>query len=177
MWPSPSATWFISNQRPLPYRAVHASRHSRRVADGAALFFLWPQSGGDGSVQPATKAGLRPLSSSACCRGSPGSSCSSPPSFHCRRFLFGGFHLTRVWHFAAMCGLLAFVPGRQIMVLYGWSNFFSMLSGWKREPVYRENRNQTGVMGDGPLRLPLGQAAIRCGERKEVKGRSAARTC
>jgi Ni/Fe-hydrogenase b-type cytochrome subunit len=54
-------------------------------------------------------------------------------------FLFGGFHLTRVWHFAAMCGFLAFVPGHLIMVvLHGWANFYSMLSGWKREPEYQE---------------------------------------
>jgi Ni/Fe-hydrogenase b-type cytochrome subunit len=54
-------------------------------------------------------------------------------------FLFGGFHLTRIWHFAAMCGFLAFIPGHLIMVLlHGWSNFLSMLSGWKREPEYQE---------------------------------------
>jgi hypothetical protein len=34
---------------------------------------------------------------------------------------------------------LAFIPGHLIMVvLHGWSNFFSMLSGWKREPEYQE---------------------------------------
>lgn len=54
-------------------------------------------------------------------------------------FLFGGFHLARVWHFAAMCGFLAFIPGHLIMVvLHGWANFFAMLSGWKREPEYQE---------------------------------------
>jgi Ni/Fe-hydrogenase b-type cytochrome subunit len=54
-------------------------------------------------------------------------------------FLFGGFHLTRVWHFAAMCGFLAFIPGHLIMVLlHGWSNFYAMLSGWKREPEYQK---------------------------------------
>jgi thiosulfate reductase cytochrome b subunit len=53
--------------------------------------------------------------------------------------LFGGFHLTRIWHFAAMCGFLAFIPGHLIMVaLHGWANFFSMFSGWKREPEYQE---------------------------------------
>jgi Ni/Fe-hydrogenase b-type cytochrome subunit len=53
-----------------------------------------------------------------------------PTQFSWLAFLFGGFHLTRVWHFAAMCGFLAFIPGHLIMVLlHGWSNFFSMLSG------------------------------------------------
>jgi Ni/Fe-hydrogenase b-type cytochrome subunit len=60
-----------------------------------------------------------------------------PVQFSWLAFLFGGFHLTRVWHFAAMCGFLAFIPGHLIMVaLHGWSNFFSMLSGWKRDPEY-----------------------------------------
>ena len=62
-----------------------------------------------------------------------------PTQFSWLAFLFGGFHLTRIWHFAAMCGFLAFIPGHLIMVvLHGWSNFFSMLSGWKREPEYQE---------------------------------------
>jgi Ni/Fe-hydrogenase b-type cytochrome subunit len=62
-----------------------------------------------------------------------------PTQFSWLAFLFGGFHLTRIWHFAAMCGFLAFIPGHLIMVaLHGWSNFYSMLSGWKREPEYQE---------------------------------------
>lgn len=62
-----------------------------------------------------------------------------PSQFSWLAFLLGGFHLTRIWHFAAMCGFLAFIPGHLIMVvLHGWSNFFSMLTGWKREPEYQE---------------------------------------
>lgn len=62
-----------------------------------------------------------------------------PAQFSWLAFLFGGFHLTRGWHFAAMCGFLAFIPGHLIMVaLHGWSNFCAMLSGWKREPEYQE---------------------------------------
>jgi Ni/Fe-hydrogenase b-type cytochrome subunit len=45
----------------------------------------------------------------------------------------GGLRLTRVWHFAAMIGLLGFIPGHLIMVaLHGWSNFASMWSGSRR---------------------------------------------
>jgi thiosulfate reductase cytochrome b subunit len=52
-------------------------------------------------------------------------------------WVFGGFHWTRVWHFAAMCGLLAFIPGHLVMVaLHGWSNFAAMFTGWKRNPEY-----------------------------------------
>src|SRR3981081_4250578 len=62
-----------------------------------------------------------------------------PVQFSWLAFLFGGFHLTRVWHFAAMCGFLAFIPGHLIMVvLHGWANFYSMLSGWKREAERQE---------------------------------------
>jgi Ni/Fe-hydrogenase b-type cytochrome subunit len=62
-----------------------------------------------------------------------------PAQFPWLAFLFGGFHFVRGWHFFAMCGFLAFIPGHLIMVvLHGWSNFYSILSGWKREPEYQE---------------------------------------
>jgi thiosulfate reductase cytochrome b subunit len=51
--------------------------------------------------------------------------------------LLGGFRFARIWHFGAMCGLLAFLPGHLLMVaLHGWNNFFSMITGWKRDPDY-----------------------------------------
>ena len=60
-----------------------------------------------------------------------------PAQFAWLAFLIGGFHLARIWHFAAMCGFLAFIPGHLIMVLvHGWDNFFAMLSGWKKRPEY-----------------------------------------
>jgi Ni/Fe-hydrogenase b-type cytochrome subunit len=47
--------------------------------------------------------------------------------------LLGGMRFVRIWHFAAMCGLLAFIPGHLVMVaIHGWSNFASMWTGWKR---------------------------------------------
>lgn len=62
-----------------------------------------------------------------------------PAQFSWLAFLFGGYHLARIWHFAAMCGFVAFIPGHLIMVaVHGWSNFYSMLAGWKREPEYGE---------------------------------------
>jgi Ni/Fe-hydrogenase b-type cytochrome subunit len=52
-------------------------------------------------------------------------------------WMFGGFHWTRIWHFGALCGFAAFIPGHLIMVaLHGWTNFTAMLTGWKREPEY-----------------------------------------
>ena len=45
-------------------------------------------------------------------------------------WLLGGMRATRIWHFAAMTWLLAFVPGHLIMVaLHGWSNFSAMWTG------------------------------------------------
>lgn len=55
----------------------------------------------------------------------------------------GGYSLVRVWHFIAMCGFLAFIPGHLLMVtLHGWSNFVSMLVGWKRDPEYHAHRTE-----------------------------------
>lgn len=51
--------------------------------------------------------------------------------------LCGGFGAVRLMHFAAMCGLLAFIPGHLLMVaLHGWNNLRSMLIGLKRDPEY-----------------------------------------
>ncbi len=51
--------------------------------------------------------------------------------------LVGGFGMVRVCHFAAMIGFLSFIPGHLVMVaLHGWNNFYSMLTGWKRNPEY-----------------------------------------
>jgi Ni/Fe-hydrogenase b-type cytochrome subunit len=45
-------------------------------------------------------------------------------------YALGGFRLTRIWHFVAMCGLLAFIPGHLVMVaVHGWRNFASMWTG------------------------------------------------
>jgi len=60
-----------------------------------------------------------------------------PVQFRWLAFVFGGFHLTRIWHFLTMCGFLLFITGHLVMVLlHGWNNFFSMLSGWKKGPEY-----------------------------------------
>jgi len=49
----------------------------------------------------------------------------------------GGFHLARVWHFVSMWAILLFALGHLVMViLHGWNNFVSMLTGWKVDPEY-----------------------------------------
>jgi Ni/Fe-hydrogenase b-type cytochrome subunit len=61
----------------------------------------------------------------------------NPVQFSWLAWLMGGFSLARVWHFVAMCGFLAFIPGHLVMVaIHGWKNFVSMLIGWKRDPEY-----------------------------------------
>ena len=61
----------------------------------------------------------------------------NPVQFSLLASLIGGFHWARVWHFCVLCALLLFVLGHLIMViLHGWNNFTSMLTGWKRDPEY-----------------------------------------
>jgi len=61
----------------------------------------------------------------------------NPVQFSLLAALMGGFHWARVWHFCILCALLLFVLGHLIMViLHGWNNFTSMLTGWKRNPDY-----------------------------------------
>ena len=61
----------------------------------------------------------------------------NPVQFSFLASLMGGFHLARLWHFCVLCALLPFVLGHLIMViLHGWNNFMSMLTGWKRNPEY-----------------------------------------
>ena len=59
----------------------------------------------------------------------------NPVQFSLLATLMGGFHWARVWHFCVLCALLLFALGHLIMViLHGWNNFTSMLTGWKRNP-------------------------------------------
>ena len=60
-----------------------------------------------------------------------------PVQFSWLGALMGGFHYARGWHFFAMWAILAFVLGHLVMVvLHGWNNFMSMLTGWKKDPDY-----------------------------------------
>jgi Ni/Fe-hydrogenase b-type cytochrome subunit len=60
-----------------------------------------------------------------------------PVQFSWLAWMMGGFHLARLWHFLIMWAMLAFVFGHLVMVvLHGWNNFISMLTGWKKDPEY-----------------------------------------
>ena len=60
-----------------------------------------------------------------------------PVQFSWLARLMGGFHWARFLHFLVMWAILGFVFGHLVMVvLHGWSNFVSMLTGWKKDPDY-----------------------------------------
>ncbi len=60
-----------------------------------------------------------------------------PVQFSWLAWMMGGFHWARIWHFAVMWAILFFVLGHLVMVvLHGWNNFVSMLTGWKKDPEY-----------------------------------------
>ncbi|MGA2696788.1 MAG: cytochrome b/b6 domain-containing protein [Terriglobales bacterium] len=60
-----------------------------------------------------------------------------PAQFSWLAWLMGGFHYARIWHFAVMWAIIFFIFGHLVMViLHGWSNFVSMLTGWKTNPDY-----------------------------------------
>lgn len=61
----------------------------------------------------------------------------NPVQFSGLAWLLGGFHLARLWHFAALCSIAGFLVGHLVMVtLHGWNNLVSMITGWKRNPEY-----------------------------------------
>jgi thiosulfate reductase cytochrome b subunit len=61
-----------------------------------------------------------------------------PVQFSWLAWLLGGFHLARVWHFVVMWAIVFFLLGHLVMVVvHGWNNFMSMLTGWKTNPTPR----------------------------------------
>ena len=46
--------------------------------------------------------------------------------------LFGGYDAARIWHFVFTAGFVVFFAGHILMVIIaGWSNFVSIVTGWK----------------------------------------------
>jgi len=61
-----------------------------------------------------------------------------PVQFSWLAWMMGGFHYARIWHFLVMWTIIFFLFGHLVMViLHGWNNFVSMLTGWKQNPEYR----------------------------------------
>ncbi len=59
-----------------------------------------------------------------------------PAQFWWLSWPMGGYHLARIWHFFAMWDLSPSSPAISSWLLHGWNNFYSMITGWKREPEY-----------------------------------------
>ena len=56
-----------------------------------------------------------------------------PVQFNTITELCGGYDTARVLHFGCMAGLVMFFAGHLFMVIIsGWSNFWSMVTGWKK---------------------------------------------
>ncbi len=52
---------------------------------------------------------------------------------------FGGYDRSRFIHFVFMASLVGFIAGHLLMVVIaGWSNFISIITGWKKTPVSSE---------------------------------------
>ena len=53
--------------------------------------------------------------------------------------VFGGYDTARFWHFIFATSFVFFLGGHLIMVITaGWSNFVSMITGWKKKDVQEE---------------------------------------
>lgn len=80
-----------------------------------------------------------------------------PVQFSFLTELMGGFGFARILHFVVMCAFILFVVGHVIMVvLHGWNNFVSMLTGWKREPEYLPVIPMVPAASSVPAREPEG---------------------
>jgi len=63
-----------------------------------------------------------------------------PVQFAFLTTLFGGYDTARVWHFVFTATFVLFFFGHLFLVtISGWSNFVSMVSGWKNVAV--ENKH------------------------------------
>jgi thiosulfate reductase cytochrome b subunit len=56
-----------------------------------------------------------------------------PTQFSWITWVFGGYDTARIWHFLCMAGLAMFFFGHIVMVVIaGWWNFVSIITGWKK---------------------------------------------
>ena len=57
-----------------------------------------------------------------------------PVQFQSITSMFGGYDTARIWHFLFTTAFVCFFVGHIFMVtISGWSNFVSMVTGWKKE--------------------------------------------
>ena len=100
-------------------------------------FFFGPKPAATGAYNPLRKLAYTSVLGLGALAVISGVALYKPVQLYRLAGMLGGFRLVRIWHFVAMCGLLAFLPGHLVMVgLHGWNNFLSMITGWKRNPDY-----------------------------------------
>jgi Ni/Fe-hydrogenase b-type cytochrome subunit len=93
-------------------------------------FFSGPKPPGSGTYNPLQKLACTTALVLAALLAVTGLALYKPVQLSWLVATFGGFRLTRVWHFLAMTSLLCFIPGHVVMVaLHGWANFAAM---WTR---------------------------------------------
>ncbi|MBI3015398.1 MAG: cytochrome b/b6 domain-containing protein [Candidatus Tectomicrobia bacterium] len=64
---------------------------------------------------------------------------------------FGGFQYTRLWHFLLVWIFAGFLVVHLIMVaLSGWSNFLSIITGWKKQKEDREESVESPDTAETP---------------------------
>ncbi len=60
-----------------------------------------------------------------------------PVQFHWIAAIFGGYDAARIFHFLFMSALVLFFGGHILMVVIaGWDNFVSMITGWKKKETH-----------------------------------------
>jgi len=102
-----------------------------------------------------------------------------PVQFSWLAWLMGGFHYARIWHFAVMWAILLFIFGHLVMVmLHGWNNFVSMLTGWKTDPDYEMRwvpvEDATEKADTDSAEAPSGVAAARASAETPAASETAA---
>lgn len=100
-------------------------------------FFFGPKPPARETYNPLQKSGYTSVFILGVLSVATGFAIWKPIQFSWLAWMMGGFHYARLWHFVIMWAMLLFVLGHLIMVvLHGWNNFVSMLTGWKRDPEY-----------------------------------------
>lgn len=62
-----------------------------------------------------------------------------PVQFSGIAWLFGGYDTARIWHFLFTAAFVFFILGHLLMVVIaGWNNFISMITGWGRPPMRQD---------------------------------------
>jgi thiosulfate reductase cytochrome b subunit len=107
------------------------------MADGKALFLFRPETCSAQAYNPLQKQAYTTAIGLGVLSVLTGLAVWKPVQFSWLARLMGGFHWARLWHFLVMWAILGFVFGHLVMVvLHGWNNFVSMLTGWKKDPEY-----------------------------------------